>query len=119
MARKVPEAVPTICRETLAPAAQDRTPGYSRPKTKFRSIANGNPIEANNITLDGVSINSITWAGAAVITPNEESVKEMKIVTNDYDAEDGRSAAPRCRSSQKTAPTIGMAADSSALTAPA
>ncbi len=72
------------------PGGSGSNSGIFQTENKVQVIANGNPIEANNITLDGVSINSIAWAGAAVITPNEESVKEMKIVTNDYDAEDGR-----------------------------
>ena len=46
--------------------------------------------ELNNIQLDGVGITSVSWAGTAVITPNEDSVKEVKVVSNSYDAEDGR-----------------------------
>jgi|HubBroStandDraft_6_1064221.scaffolds.fasta_scaffold01328_2 hypothetical protein len=72
------------------PGGSGANSGIFQTENKVQVIANGSPMEANNITLDGVSINSITWAGAAVITPNEESVKEMKIVTNDYDAENGR-----------------------------
>ncbi len=72
------------------PGGSGSNSGIFQTENKVQVIANGTPSEANNITLDGVSINSITWAGAAVITPNEESVKEMKIVTNDYDAENGR-----------------------------
>jgi len=72
------------------PGGSGSNSGIFQTENKVQVIANGSPLEANNITLDGVSINSITWAGAAVITPNEESVKEMKIVTNDYDAENGR-----------------------------
>jgi hypothetical protein len=46
--------------------------------------------ELNNFQIDGVGISSVSWAGTAVITPNQDSVKEVKIVTNSYDAEDGR-----------------------------
>lgn len=52
--------------------------------------ANGGRVNDNNITLDGVGITSVSWGGAAVVTPNEDSVKEMKVVTNSYDAENGR-----------------------------
>ena len=72
------------------PGGSGANSGIFQTENKVQVIANGSPIEANNITLDGVSINSITWAGAAVITPNEESVKELKIITNNYDAENGR-----------------------------
>ncbi len=34
----------------------------------------------------------MTWGGAAVITPTEESVKEVKVISNNYDAEYGRYA---------------------------
>jgi len=72
------------------PGGSGANSGIFQTENKVQVIANGSPMESNNITLDGVSINSITWAGAAVITPNEESVKEMKVITNNYDAENGR-----------------------------
>jgi hypothetical protein len=53
-------------------------------------VANGTGLQGNNISIDGVSVTSISWGGAAVVTPNEESVKEVKVVTNSYDAENGR-----------------------------
>ena len=33
---------------------------------------------------------SVSWGGTTVITPNEDSIKEIKVVTNNYDAENGR-----------------------------
>src|ERR1700730_4220689 len=44
----------------------------------------------NNYQIDGVGTTSVTWGGSSVITPNEDSVKEVKIVTDNYDAENGR-----------------------------
>jgi Carboxypeptidase regulatory-like domain len=52
--------------------------------------AGGGRRELNNYQIDGVGMTSVSWAGTAVITPNEDSVKEVKVVTNGYDAEDGR-----------------------------
>jgi Carboxypeptidase regulatory-like domain len=52
----------------------------------------GQRISDNNFLLDGVSANSLTWGGAAVVTPNEASVKEVKVVTNGYSAEYGRNS---------------------------
>lgn len=52
--------------------------------------ANGGRQNANNVTLDGIGITSVSWGGAAVVTPNEDSVKELKVVSNGYDAEAGR-----------------------------
>jgi hypothetical protein len=45
---------------------------------------------SNNYTIDGVNTTSVTWGGTSVITPNEDSIKEVKIVTDNYDAENGR-----------------------------
>jgi hypothetical protein len=52
--------------------------------------ANGQRITANNYQIDGTSVNSLTNGGAAVITPNQESVKEVHIIANVYSAEYGR-----------------------------
>ena len=75
-------------------------PNYSGPGGSNNSIfqtenavqvsANGQRVEANGFTIDGVSVNSQAWGGAAVITPNEESVKEIKVESNTYSAENGR-----------------------------
>jgi hypothetical protein len=53
-------------------------------------VANGTRSNANNYQIDGVGVTSVSWGGTAVITPNEESVKEVKVITNSYDAENGR-----------------------------
>jgi hypothetical protein len=52
--------------------------------------ANGQRLQANNFEVDGVSINSQAWGGAAVVTPNQESVKEVRVVASSYSAEYGR-----------------------------
>ncbi|MFN2530941.1 MAG: TonB-dependent receptor domain-containing protein [Pyrinomonadaceae bacterium] len=54
--------------------------------------ANGQRISANNYQIDGTSVNSLTWGGAAVITPNQESVKEVRVMANSYSAEFGRNS---------------------------
>lgn len=53
-------------------------------------IANGNQTEDNGITIDGISTTSAVWGGATVITPSEESIQDVKVVSNSYDAENGR-----------------------------
>jgi Carboxypeptidase regulatory-like domain len=52
--------------------------------------AAGQRVEANNIQIDGVNSMSQAWGGAAVVTPNQESVKEVRITANNYSAENGR-----------------------------
>ena len=55
-------------------------------------IANGTRQNSNNFQIDGLSVNSTVWGGSAVITPNEESVKEVRVVSNNYSAESGRTS---------------------------
>ncbi len=52
--------------------------------------ANGQRITSNDYMIDGVSVNSLQWGGAAVVTPSVESVQEISVLANDYDVADGR-----------------------------
>jgi len=54
--------------------------------------ANGQRVTSNSYQVDGVSVNSLGWGGAAVITPNQESVKEVRILSSTYTAEVGRNS---------------------------
>ncbi|HEV2837287.1 MAG TPA: carboxypeptidase-like regulatory domain-containing protein, partial [Pyrinomonadaceae bacterium] len=59
--------------------------------------ANGQRVTANNFQIDGVSVNSLTHGGAAVVTPNQESVKEIQISSTTYSAEDGRNSGAQIK----------------------
>jgi len=50
----------------------------------------GQQMENNSITIDGVDTTSAVWGGSTVITPTEESVTDVKVLSNSYDAEYGR-----------------------------
>jgi len=50
----------------------------------------GGQYETNGISVDGISTVSAVWGGTSVITPSEDSVQDVTIVTNSYDAESGR-----------------------------
>ncbi len=52
--------------------------------------ANGGQYETNGISIDGISTASAVWGGTTVITPDEDSIANIRVVTNDYDAENGR-----------------------------
>jgi hypothetical protein len=52
--------------------------------------ANGGQFASNGYTVDGISTASAVWGGATVITPSEDSIGNIRIVTNAYDAENGR-----------------------------
>jgi hypothetical protein len=51
---------------------------------------NGGQFENNGYTVDGISTASAVWGGSTVITPSEDSISNVKVVTNDYDSENGR-----------------------------
>ncbi len=54
--------------------------------------ANGQRVSNNNFQIDGVSVNSLQFGGAAVVTPNQESVKEVRVTSSNYSAELGRNS---------------------------
>jgi hypothetical protein len=64
--------------------------GVFSTENKPQISAAGGRTSSNNVTLDGIGITSVSWGGAAIVTPNEDSVKEVKVVSNSYDAESGR-----------------------------
>lgn len=59
--------------------------------------ANGQRVSSNNYEIDGTSVNSQTWGGGAVITPSQESVKEVQITSSTYSAEDGRNSGAQIK----------------------
>jgi hypothetical protein len=64
--------------------------------------AMGQRVTSNDYLVDGVSVNSLNWGGAAVITPSIESVQEITVLSNDYDAADGRSSGAHIKSTTKS-----------------
>ena len=59
--------------------------------------ADGQRQADNNFMIDGVSVNSLTHGGNAVVTPNEEAVGQMTIVSTSYDAADGRNTGAQIK----------------------
>lgn len=49
--------------------------------------------ELTDIQIDGVGATDAAWGGTTIVTPNLDSIKEVKVVTNGYDVEDGRYGA--------------------------
>jgi hypothetical protein len=66
------------------------TDGVFKIENGGQITANGARTGENNYQIDGVGTTSVTWGGTSVITPNEDSIKEVKILTDNYDAENGR-----------------------------
>lgn len=76
---------------------QGSTPSSSIYMTENQPgvVANGTRNNGNSYQIDGVEVNSLTWGGSALITPNEASVKEVRVESNAYDATNGRGAGAR------------------------
>ena len=66
-------------------------------ENQVQAIADGQRVSANDYLLDGVSVNSLEWGGAAVVTPNEESVQEITVASNTYSAQDGRNSGAQVK----------------------
>lgn len=64
--------------------------------------ANGQRVTDNNFMIDGVDVNSLTNGGAAVITPTEESVASITVLSTSYSAEDGRNSGAQVKVVSKT-----------------
>jgi Carboxypeptidase regulatory-like domain len=64
--------------------------------------ANGGRYDANGYSVDGISTASAVWGGSTVVTPSEDSVGNVKIVTNAYDAENGRFSGALTEITSKT-----------------
>jgi hypothetical protein len=60
-------------------------------------VANGQRQDTNNFTIDGVSVNSLQFGGVAVITPNQQSVQEITVLSGSYSAEDGRTTGAQVK----------------------
>ena len=59
--------------------------------------ASGQRISNNSFQIDGVSVNSLQFGGAAVVTPNQESVKEVQVTSTSFSAEDGRNSGAQIK----------------------
>ena len=86
---------------------QQNGPGGSnsqifQTENQVQAIANGQRVSANNFMLDGVSVNSLEWGGAAVVTPNQESIQEVAVSSSSYSAQDGRNSGAQVKVISKT-----------------
>jgi hypothetical protein len=66
-------------------------------ENQVQVTANGQRNSGNNFLIDGVDVNSLTWGGASVVTPNQESIAEVKIISTSYSAEDGRNSGAQVK----------------------
>lgn len=72
------------------PGGSSNTAGVFATENGPQTLANGGQYETNSINIDGISTTSAVWGGTSIITPNADSVDNVKITSNGYDAEFGR-----------------------------
>jgi hypothetical protein len=85
---------------------QPKTPGGSnnaifQAENQVQIAANGQRVTANNYSLDGASVDSLSNGGAAVITPNQESIQEIVVTSSSYDAAQGRNSGAQVETVSK------------------
>ena len=76
--------------------------GIFQTENQIQISAAGQSVGANNYLIDGVSVNSLGQAGAAVVTPNQESVGQLTILSTSYSAEDGRNSGAQIKVTTKS-----------------
>lgn len=69
-------------------AGNDAFSGEANPEI----YASGQRSEANSYTLDDTSVNSAARGGITNLTPNADSVAEVRVVANNFSAVDGRNS---------------------------
>jgi len=67
-----------------------------------QAVAGGLGYQHNGISLDGISTASAVWGGTSIITPSEDAVAEVKVISNAYDAENGRFAGAQVQVTSKS-----------------
>jgi hypothetical protein len=75
---------------TQGPGGPGNSTGIFATENGPQSLAAGQQYESNGISIDGISTTSAVWGGTSIITPSEESIDNVKVVTTGYDAENGR-----------------------------
>jgi hypothetical protein len=71
--------------------------GVFQTENQVQISADGQRQADNNFMIDGVSVNSLTHGGAAVVSPNQEAVGSMTVVSTSYDAADGRNSGAQIK----------------------
>jgi hypothetical protein len=87
---------------TQGPGGANRSNGIFQTENGPQANANGGQYETNGIQIDGISTVSAVWGGTSVITPSEDSVGNVKVLSNGYDAENGRFSGAQIQVTSKT-----------------
>jgi hypothetical protein len=71
--------------------------GIFQTENQVQIAAAGQRQADNNFMVDGVSVNSLTHGGSAVVSPSEEAVGAMTVISTSYDASDGRNSGAQIK----------------------
>jgi hypothetical protein len=77
---------------TAGPGGTSAVSSIFQTENQVQITANGERNDTNGFEIDGAQVSDLDWGGAAIITPNEESIKEIRVVSNSYDASLGRNS---------------------------
>ena len=84
------------------PGGTSNSAGIFQTENGPQVVANGSQNSTNGISIDGISTVSAVWGGTSVITPTEDSVGNVKIISNSYDAENGRFSGSQIQVTSKS-----------------
>lgn len=76
--------------------------GIYQTENQTQISADGQRVTDNNYMIDGVSVNSLSHGGSAVVTPNTEAVGSLTVVSTSYDAGDGRNSGAQIKATTKS-----------------
>lgn len=71
--------------------------GIFQTEDQVQISADGQRVSDNTYLIDGVTVDSLSHGGAAVVTPNQEAVGQITILSTSYDASDGRNSGAQIK----------------------
>jgi len=71
--------------------------GIFQTENQVQASAAGQRVTSNTYLIDGVSVDSLSHGGSAVVTPNPESVAQITAASSNFDAGEGRNVGLHTR----------------------
>src|SRR5579864_7859707 len=87
---------------TQGPGGTGGNAGIFATENGPQALAAGQQYENNSYSIDGISTTSAVWGGTTIITPTEDSVDNIKVLSNGYDAENGRFSGAQIQVTSKS-----------------
>lgn len=84
------------------PGASGGSTGIFGTENGAAAVSAGQQYENNGVTIDGISTTSAVWGGTTIITPSEDSIDNVKVLSNAYDAEYGRLSGAQIQITSKS-----------------